>query len=260
LRRCPEDLQLAAYVDGKLDEATRPGLERHLADCGRCCDEISFLVRAGDWPAAEQAPPWLVTKAQNLVARPSRKSFAFDWRWATAAVAASFAILFLILFAVRFRTPNPTPARAGAEAPPSNISVPVNSPATPEPRNNNVIAQSSPIIRPAKPIREQSVPEIRKSEIANESPTLLAPRDGSAIKREALTFRWQSVPDAAFYEVSIMTAAGDLVVSRQTESQSLDVSGELPLQTSTKYFVTVRAHLRDGRTVRSSVVSFRVID
>src|SRR5206468_3107887 len=142
--RCPEDLQLAAYVDGTLDGATRPGLEQHLADCGRCRDKISFLVRAGEWPNAEEAPLWLVTKARNLVAQPSRKPFAFDWRWATAAVAASFAILFLILFAVRFRTPNPRAERVGADAPPTNISLPVNSPATPAPRNSNVIAQSSP--------------------------------------------------------------------------------------------------------------------
>jgi len=259
-RRCPEDLQLAAYVDGTLDAATRPGLELHLADCGRCRDEISFLVRAGEWPEAEKAPPWLVRKAEELGARTQRKPFAFDWRWATATVAASFAILFLILFAVRFRTSNLPSERAGAEEPPSNISVAVNSPGTPEPRNNNVIVQSSPIIKPAKTNPEPSAPLIRKSETANGSPSLLAPRDGSIVKREALSFRWQNAPDAVSYEVSVMTASGDLVFSRQTESQSLDASGEVSLQTSTKYFVTVRAHLRDGRTIRSSIVSFRLVD
>jgi putative zinc finger protein len=259
-RRCPEHLQLAAYVDGTSDATTRENLERHLADCTRCRDEISFLVRADEWPDAEKAPPWLGTKAEKLVLKPSRKSFAFDWRWATAAVAASFAILFLVLFVTRFRTPNPPVERVGAEAPPTNISVPVNSPATTGPRNNNVIAQSSPIIKPAKPNPEPSAPLIRKSETPNGSPNLLAPRDGSSVKRGALTVRWQNVPDAAFYEVSIMTASGDLVISRQTESQWLELTGDLPLQTNAKYFVSVRAHMRDGRTNRSSIVSFRMID
>jgi len=260
LRRCPEDLRLAAYVDGTLDVATRPRLEQHLAECARCRDEISFLVRADEWPDAEQAPPWLVTKAENLVAQPSRKPFAFDWRWATATVAASFAILCLILFAVRFRTPNPTPDRAGADAPKTKPSVIVSSTPAPEPRNDNVIAQSSPLSKPAGPKYEPPVPVIRKSETTNGSPSLLAPHDGSFVKRGALSFRWQNVPDAAFYEVSIMTASGDLVVSRQTESESLNLSSDLPLQPSTKYFVSVRAHMRDGRTIRSSIVSFRVVD
>jgi Putative zinc-finger len=259
-QRCPDDLQLAAYADGAVDDARRQRLEKHLSDCPTCLDEVSFLMRAGEWPAAENAPPWLVTKAETLVLQPSRKSFAFDWRWATATVAASLAILFLILFAVRFRTPNPRPDLAGAEAPPTNTSIGINSTPTPEPRNNNLIAQSSPISKPAKPNPEQSAPEIRKSENANGAPNLLSPRDGSLIKRTALTFRWQPVPDAAFYEVSIMTASGDVIVSRQTETQSVDLMDDLPLQTGAKYFVSVRAHMRDNRTIRSSIVSFRVVD
>jgi hypothetical protein len=260
VRRCPEDLQLAAYVDGTVDTATRHLLEQHLPDCARCRDEISFLVRANDWPAAENAPPWLITKAEKLIAQPPRKSFAFDWRWVAATVAASFAILFLILFAVRFRTPNPTPQLAGVGASPSNTAVVVNSTPTPEARNHDLIAQSSPIIRPAGPKHEPSAPSIRNSETANGTPNLLAPRDGSSTKRGALTFRWQGIPDAVFYEISIMTVSGDVVVSRQTEGQSLDLTGDLSSQTSARHFVSVRAHMRDGRTIRSRIVSFRVVD
>jgi len=230
-----------------------------LADCCRCREEISFLVHADDWPAAESAPPWLLKKAEELIAPQSRKPFAFDWRWATATVAVSFAILFVVLFAVRLRAPNP-PSKEAAGAPPSNANAVVSSQPTPKPRISNVIAQSSPVIKPATPRHEPSVPLIRNSETANGAPNLLAPRDGSLIKRGALTFRWQAVPDVAFYEISIMSASGDVVVSRQTETPSVDFSGDIRLQVNDKYFVSVRAYMRDGRTIRSSIVSFQIID
>ena len=252
--RCPEDLQVTAFVDGAVDTTTRQKLEKHFADCARCREEIAFLARAGEWSDAENPPPWLLKKAENLVAQPKWKPFAFDWRWATATVAVSFAILFVVLFAVRLRSPNPPTEKAAANAPLSNANVLVSSQPTPRPRINNVIARSSP------PRHEPSAPLIRNSETANGAPNLLVPRDGSLIKRGALTFRWQAVPDVAFYEISIMSASGDVVVSRQTETPSVDFSGDIRLQASDKYFVSVRAYMRDGRTIRSSIVSFQIID
>ena len=257
-RRCPQDLQIAAYVDGTVDGATRERLERHLSDCDRCFDELSFLVRANEWPAAESAPSWLIAKVERLAAPRPKKEFRFDWRWATATAAVSFAIIFAVLFAVRFRTSNSAPDRASVPSPPIH-SVVANSTPSPEQRNPNVIAQSSPINRASGQKRE-SVPVTRNSATTNGVPNLISPSDGSVLKRGAMIFNWQKVPDVAFYDISIMTPAGDQVTSRQTETEAFEVSRDLPLQAGAKYFVSVRAHLRDGRTIRSSVVSFRVID
>jgi anti-sigma factor RsiW len=258
-RRCPQDLQIAAYVDGTVDSTTRQRLEQHFSDCDRCLDEISFLVRANEWGDAESAPLWLITKVERLIAPAPKKSLRFDWRWATAAVAVTFAIVFAVLFAVRFRTRNLAPERAAMPSSSSGSSVATNSTPSPEQRNPNVIAQSSPTNTPAGQKREP-VPVTRKEEGANGLPNLLSPHDGAALKRRTVVFNWQSVPEVAFYDVSIMTASGDLVFSRQSEAESLDLPASLPLQAGVKYFVSVRAHLRDGRTIRSSVVSFRVID
>jgi len=91
-------------------------------------------------------------------------------------------------------------------------------------------------------------------------PKLTLPREGSVLKRQNLEFRWQTVADAIFYEVSIVTAAGDPVIVRQTDRTRLDLSPEVQLISGAEYFVSVRAHLREGQTARSSVVSFRVSD
>ena len=103
------------------------------------------------------------------------------------------------------------------------------------------------------------MPVTRRSESASDLPNLLSPRDGSTVKQGGFTCRWQKVPDAAFYEVSIMTVSGDVVASRQTEEDSLNL-GDLPVRSGARYFVSVRAHMHDGRTIRSNVVGFRVID
>ena len=257
--RCPQDLQIAAYVDGTVDGATRQSLERHFSDCARCLNQVSFLVRAHEWPAAQSAPPWLITKAERLAAPRPKTVLRFDWRWVTAAVAVGFAIIFAVLFAVRFRNSNSVPDRAAVPSPQSNPSVAMNLTPSPEPRNPHLIAKSSPASRTSE-TKHESAPVIRNSDGANGAPNLLSPREGSVLKRGSIPISWQKVPEVVSYDVSIMTASGDIVISRQSENESINLPSDLPLQAGEKYFLSVRARLRDGRTIRSSVVSFRVID
>ncbi|HSR51339.1 MAG TPA: zf-HC2 domain-containing protein [Acidobacteriota bacterium] len=42
--RCPDEMTLAAYADGRLGDDSRTEVEVHLADCGACLDQIAFLV------------------------------------------------------------------------------------------------------------------------------------------------------------------------------------------------------------------------
>jgi hypothetical protein len=110
------------------------------------------------------------------------------------------------------------------------------------------------------PTPQASTPQVRNVDPDNHAPKLLLPREGAVVKRENLEFRWQSIADAVFYDVSIVTAAGDTVLVRQTEATRLELSPEAKLISGAKYFVSVRAHLREGKTARSSVVSFRISD
>ncbi|HEX6626207.1 MAG TPA: hypothetical protein VF064_20995 [Pyrinomonadaceae bacterium] len=80
------------------------------------------------------------------------------------------------------------------------------------------------------------------------------------LKRGVAEFRWQPAADALFYEVFVVTAAGDIVLEQRSEATRLPLPADAPLTPGAKYFVWIRAHLREGKTVNSSVVSFRVAD
>ena len=69
--RCPQDLQIAAYVDGTVDGATRQSLERHFSDCARCLNQVSFLVRAHQERKLVETP---ITVAQMPFKALSRRA------------------------------------------------------------------------------------------------------------------------------------------------------------------------------------------
>ena len=258
--RCADELKLASYVDGTLDVKGRQLLEAHLADCKSCLEQVSFLVGSSESPDSD-VPASLIARAKNLVREKRRAPIAFGWGWATATLAACLLLTFLVVIAIRLRiseSPQSDQGPSIAQQPepnPGAVSLPSMSP-----RNPDVIASSSRAANRQPASRsERSVPVIRNAAAENRLPTLLSPRDGAVIKRGDLQLRWQAVSDTVFYEVSIMTASGDTVVSQQTEGTSLKLS-EVQLISDTKYFISVRAHLRDGKTARSSIVSFRVSD
>src|SRR5207249_3555045 len=96
-----------------------------------------------------------------------------------------------------------------------------------------------------------SIPVIRKAEDESRFPNLLFPHDGAAIKRSSLTFRWQRLADAVSYEISIITTSGDVIVSQTTEQSSVMLPPNVALTVGSKYFVSIRAHMSDGKTARS---------
>jgi len=80
------------------------------------------------------------------------------------------------------------------------------------------------------------------------------------LSRGELEFRWEPVPDAVFYEVSVVTAAGDSAFAKKTEATRLRLPDEVPLASGAKYYVSVRAYLREGKTAKSGFVSFHVLN
>ena len=259
--RCFDDLQLAAYVDGTLDANARPSLEAHLTDCKACLRQVSFLMQSSEWPEPTDVPAWLITKAQKLVSEQPKPANVFGRRWVTATLAAGSLLSVLVVFAIWLRTSGPKSDQAQLTAPqPEQKPVAISQPSI-SARNSDAIASSSasiargPATKPAT-----SIPLIRNAESENQSLKLLFPHDGDVIKRGSIDFRWRTVSDAVFYEVTIMTASGDTVVSRQTEGKSLSIPADVRLTSGAKYFVSVRAKLIDGKTARSKIVSFRVAD
>ena len=64
--------------------------------------------------------------------------------------------------------------------------------------------------------------------------------------------------DTVFYDIRILTPEGDLILESKTEDTHLQIADEVRLEPRAKYFVSIRAHLRKGKTVQSSIVSFRI--
>jgi hypothetical protein len=90
-----------------------------------------------------------------------------------------------------------------------------------------------------------------------QKPVLVFPRNGGIVNSEQPAIRWKPVPDASFYEVTIVTIDGGHVLTQSTNATEFSVHDQ-PLQTGEKYFVTVTVHLNANRTVRSEPVSFHV--
>jgi hypothetical protein len=86
---CPDELQVAAYVDGTLTASERQDLARHLADCGHCLAMVATLCaeRRPDRTSAADVPSRPVA-ARHPPALGAPSSIGTSWlspRWAAAA-------------------------------------------------------------------------------------------------------------------------------------------------------------------------------
>jgi hypothetical protein len=92
---CPDEHELAAYVDGALPPPEVDSLEVHLADCGWCLAVVGFLSRQRESPDGEGVSETQVAAARKLVTWEPK-------RWGTRASgwAAAAAVAFLSVFAV----------------------------------------------------------------------------------------------------------------------------------------------------------------
>ncbi len=94
--------QLSAYIDGELDASAAERLERHLAECGRCDQEMEQLratvAALQELPAVE--PPRSFTLSPGRVAPrhpiPVASPLAFGARIAAAGVAAALAVVLVV--------------------------------------------------------------------------------------------------------------------------------------------------------------------
>lgn len=246
--RCPDDMQLAAYVDCQLGGADRESVEAHVADCDFCLSQVSFLAQAADWTASAEIPTPGLGRARNLVPRRAGSTMNWGWRWAAASAAAACVVLLVVFVALRLRT--------------QQVVNPPSGPLVAQQRQPDMVSQTTPVIPRPVPThsaekRGPVAPVIRRG-AQDLSPTVVFPRNGATLRRSELDFRWESLADAVFYDIRVVTAEGDLVLESKTEDAHLRMADDIPLQPGAKYFVSVRAHLREGKTVKSSIVSFRI--
>jgi len=63
---CPDENRVSAYLEGMLPQNQRTDFERHVAQCARCQDELSLLLRSD---------------ATNSVATQSKQKVKTGWSW-----------------------------------------------------------------------------------------------------------------------------------------------------------------------------------
>ncbi len=235
--RCPEEAQLAGFVEGRLDEALRRRVQEHVAGCNFCLGQVAALVRLSEAEPPAEVPAELLVRGREL-AGSTKSSALFAWRWGAAAAALAGVV---IVASVSLRPPQsveevrPQPA--------------VSSPAT------GTGAQPPTAVLPAASEPRSAV---RNGSAETAGLQVQSPREGAALPRSALEFRWKPVPQAVFYEVTVVNAEGDRVWEGRAETASLRPPATLALASEEKYFISVRAHLPDGRTLKSPVVGFKL--
>ncbi len=94
---CPDEHEIAAYVDGTLAPGQREPLERHLASCEACCALVGVVSRARETTSLELVPELTLARARRIERSPSARWQRFTpWLAAAALVVVSVSTLFQI--------------------------------------------------------------------------------------------------------------------------------------------------------------------
>jgi Putative zinc-finger len=94
---CPHPGFLAAYYENRLDGAETERLDRHLAGCRACQEQVAALVRLDPTPTAEVAPAAPLEPVEPLEERRS-----WGWRWVAAPVALAATALIAVTITHRY--------------------------------------------------------------------------------------------------------------------------------------------------------------
>lgn len=226
--RCPDEHQLAAWVDQQLIGSERERVESHLAKCDSCLQQVGFLVQNAQGEPGP-APARLLRRAQALDA-PAPVHPPAPWKWAAAAAA----IVLLAASAALWREARSNPAQP--HSPPLASALQSQAPDL----SSNPDSESPTSVR---------------GESSHLSPAVLSPQPGATVPPSDFLIRWQPMDKAAAYEVSVVTAAGDLVWRHRLQETSVKPPPRI-LRPGRKYFVWIRALLRDGKTQQSPAVGF----
>lgn len=256
--RCPDETQLATYAAQGLSSAARNSIAAHITDCDFCLSQVAFLTQSADWANSVEVPAHLLSVARSLVARKSSRGIKWGWSWAaTAAAVTCFAVLFFIIV-LQLRTRLPVPRPSEALVAQQTLPAPVDSPPITVAPAPSRLETSQPAQTPKAKFTR--APVVRSKITSGLLPKLISPGDGAVVRREDLEFRWESLSEAIFYDVRVMSVAGDLVFEGQTADNRLKPNSVAPLVPGTKYFVILRAHLRQGKAEKSGLVSFQLAE
>ena len=114
---------------------------------------------------------------------------------------------------------------------------------------------------PAAP-PEDRVPDrtTRNMGAASASLQVLSPAAGATLEPGDLDVRWTGLPAASYYDVRIVTDAGEIVSEQRVSTTGWRPDHGLDLEAGADYYVRVDAYVAGTGSVRSEHVPFRVVE
>lgn len=224
---CPDEHQLAAYVDQQLIGSERQRVETHLVKCDPCLQQVGFLIKQSGG-ATGPVPTSLMHRAKALRTAADSKVF-LDWKLASVAAVIAITIALLVWRKMGpIREEHPIVA-ATAQRPPAPVI------------RDNSTSDADTAVRSVLP--------------ADSQPIVLSPQPDEIVQASDFTIRWKPVANSAAYEVRIVTAEGDLVWRKRVHENSANPPKDA-VRPGSKYFVWVRAWLENGKTQQSQAIGF----
>jgi hypothetical protein len=215
---CPDEHEIAGYVDGALGDAAREQVELHVADCRRCLALVGLLCRERDTDAVQPMPDGAMAPTRARVTKRPRPRWRLAPQWAAAAAAA--LVLAVPLLFQTGRNPD-----RGVEGQ-----------GRPEPSVTRSLAPTANGLQ------------------------VLSPGDGASVDPRRLSFRWTEVFGSPYYDVRILTDAGDVVIRQRVTGTTWRPPAQLNLQPGAEYFVHIDAYPSGDKAVSSDHVPFRLSD
>ena len=124
----------------------------------------------------------------------------------------------------------------------------------------SLVRLSQPVT-PTEIVNDRSnAPTTRAAAADTQVLRLLSPSPGASVSASELAVRWTPVPGAHYYDVRVVTDAGDVVTEEHVTGTEWHPTNPAALRPGTEYFVHVDAFIADDKTVSSKHVAFRVSD
>jgi putative zinc finger protein len=213
---CLTEAEIATYADRGAPERERERIESHLDRCLHCREQVAFLTLLDEADPPETVPAAWLARARDLTRSKKQGTAIWRWRWSTLAAAAACLVLVSVM---TLRKPRQEP-------------------------------RSAPELSPSE------APLLRGRGNVAPLPELIFPAPGATVRAQNLEFHWNPVAGAREYEISIVTSAGDLVWEQRTVGTSASPPLKVGFEAGHKYFVWIRAHLREDKTLQSQAVPF----
>ena len=221
-RECLDESRCGRLIDGQLTDKEREAIVRHLADCRNCLDLVAGLVEL-QRHNVDSIPPDLVAAALALAPEQQSIPAYLQYQWQTkVAVAAS---LFLLVGALVWQY--------------------------------EAILDLKSTYNSSQPTVEERA-DVRIGARDQERVNIISPIGDANVDPDDIKFQWSPVDRSVFYQVQLLSDDGDVVWESRTENTNIQLPQDLQLSSAGGYFLWVKAHLSDGKTIKSKVVFIRI--